>query len=148
MRKTTLLSCALALSLCACNHKKTAEQGQVAQVQPKVKFPKGALPVLRFQRTSYNFGDIRAGDEVSVDFKFINIGKAPLRISNAYGSCGCTIPKYPKHPIAPGAYGKIKVTFNSAGKSGKQHKQVTLLTNTAKGQMHLDITANVIDHHS
>ena len=54
---------------------------------------------------------------------------APLIISDAKGSCGCTVLDHPKEPIAPGATASIDVTFDSKGRIGKQSKAVTL-TNT------------------
>ena len=53
-----------------------------------------------------------------------------LIISSAQGSCGCTVPEWPKEPIKPGEEGKIAVTFNSSGKQGKQNKTITLVANT------------------
>ena len=63
-------------------------------------------------------------------FRFKNVGQSNLIISSAQGSCGCTVPEWPKEPIAPGAEGKIEVTFNSTGKQGLQNKTVTLVANT------------------
>ena len=67
---------------------------------------------------------------VSTNFKFKNVGKSDLIISSAQGSCGCTVPEWPKEPIKPGEEGKIAVTFNSTGKQGKQNKTITLVANT------------------
>ena len=53
-----------------------------------------------------------------------------LLISDAYGSCGCTVPEWPKEPIAPGQSGVIKVQFNSANRSGLFNKTVTVVANT------------------
>ena len=46
-------------------------------------------------------------------FEFKNTGKAPLVISGASSSCGCTVPSWPKEPIAPGATGKIQVSYDT-----------------------------------
>ena len=88
-------------------------------------------PAMTFEKAEYNFGEINQGDKVSYTFKFKNTGKAPLIISNARASCGCTVPEWPKEPVAPGASGKIDVVFNSAGKSGQQTKSITITTNIA-----------------
>ncbi len=104
---------------------------------------KGQLPAMTFSDTEHDFGDINQGDKVSYDFEFKNTGGSDLLISNAVGSCGCTVPQYPKEAIKPGASGKIMVTFNSTGKHGEQHKSVTLSTNTEKGSEILKITANI-----
>lgn len=103
----------------------------------------GKYPVMTFAETKHDFGDIATGDKVTHEFSFKNTGEADLVISNALGSCGCTVPEYPKEAIAPGASGEITVTFNSTGKHGKQHKTVTLSTNTVKGKEQLEITANI-----
>jgi hypothetical protein len=63
-------------------------------------------------------------------FKVKNTGEKNLIIGNAFGSCGCTVPEWPKEPVAPGAEATIRVKFNSAGKEGEQNKTVTLQVNT------------------
>ncbi len=84
----------------------------------------------KFEKDLHNFGKLKQGESAEYSFKFTNTGKEPLVIENAQGSCGCTVPSYPKEPIAPGASGEIKVNFNSTGKSGAQQKTVTLTANT------------------
>ena len=70
-------------------------------------------PSFAFEDENWDFGDINEGDPAVHIFKFTNTGEAPLVIYNATGSCGCTVPKWSKEPIAPGATGEIKVSFNS-----------------------------------
>ncbi|GAB5522211.1 MAG: hypothetical protein Roseis2KO_00830 [Roseivirga sp.] len=86
-------------------------------------------PAISFKEKLYDFGVISRGDTVEHTFYFENIGTAPLKILSARGSCGCTVPKYSREEIAPGAKGEVFVRFNSAGKSGMQNKTVTLVTN-------------------
>ena len=69
------------------------------------------------------------GESVAHSFIFKNEGDTPLIISNAKGSCGCTVPEWPRFPISPGDSNSIKVIFNSKGKKGLQNKSVTLTTN-------------------
>lgn len=90
----------------------------------------GKYPVMTFDKTEHDFGTIAAGSKVNYSFQFTNTGEADLTIIAAAGSCGCTVPEYPKKPIKPGESAKIKVIFNSAGKHGNQQKSVTLRTNT------------------
>lgn len=97
----------------------------------------------KFKEEEYNFGTIMQGDQVKHDFEFTNTGKEPLIISNAAGSCGCTVPEWPKEPIASGAKGVIKVTFNSAGKQGVQDKTVTLQSNAKQNPLVLHLKGNV-----
>lgn len=84
---------------------------------------------MTFTASEYDFGDINQGDKVSYTFEFKNTGNAPLIISNARASCGCTVPQWPKEPVAPGETSKIDVVFNSAGKRGRQTKSITITTN-------------------
>ena len=89
-----------------------------------------AEPKFEFKETTWDFGTIMEGERVEHTFKFTNVGDDDLIISNASASCGCTIPAWPREPIAPGEEGKIKVEFNSQGKSGNQSKDITILANT------------------
>ena len=97
----------------------------------------------KFNEEEFNFGTIKQGENIKHDFEFTNTGKEPLIISNASGSCGCTVPEWPKEPIAPGAKAMIKVTFNSAGKQGVQDKTVTLQSNAQQNPMVLHLKGNV-----
>ncbi len=101
------------------------------------------LPIITFIAESHDFGIINEGQVVETEFKFTNTGDAPLIISAAQGSCGCTIPEYPKEPIAPGEEGRILVSFNSEGKPNQQSKTVTLTTNAVPSTKVLSISANV-----
>lgn len=89
-------------------------------------------PVMKFEEMDFNFGTIKQGESVTHIFKFKNEGKEPLIINTAVGSCGCTVPEYPKEPIRPNGMSEIKVTFNSTGKSGPQDKTVTITYDTDK----------------
>lgn len=88
------------------------------------------LPDFEFEEEVFDFGTISQGEKVKHKFRFKNIGKSNLIISNATGSCGCTVPIWPREPIAPGDEAEIEVVFDSNGKSGRQHKTVTLVANT------------------
>lgn len=101
------------------------------------------LPIIAFMAESHDFGSIKEGEVVETEFKFTNTGDAPLIISAAQGSCGCTIPEYPKAPIATGEEGRILVSFNSEGKPNQQSKTVTLTTNAVPSTKVLTISANV-----
>ncbi len=84
-----------------------------------------------FSETEFVFDTIMQGDKVEHTFEVTNVGEKNLVIANAYGSCGCTVPEFPKEPIPPGKSGKVKVTFNSEGKEGNQKKSITMVMNTA-----------------
>jgi hypothetical protein len=103
----------------------------------------GALPAFNFEEESHNFGAIEEGVVAKHDFTFTNTGDAPLIITNASGSCGCTVPSWPKEPIAPGETGTIHVEFNSNNRTGNQTKTVTLSSNTVPNKKVLRISAQV-----
>ena len=103
----------------------------------------GALPVFSFNEENHDFGSIEEGVIAKYDFEFTNTGDAPLIITNASGSCGCTVPSWPREPIAPGETGKIHVEFNSNGRTGNQTKTVTLSSNTVPNKKVLRISAQV-----
>ena len=108
-----------------------------------VASPTGPTTTMEFPETTFDFGEVDEGEKVSHVYKFTNTGSEPLVISNAKGSCGCTVPKWPKNPIAPGETGDILVEFNSKGKTGKQTKRVTITANTDPAQTFLTITGQV-----
>lgn len=87
-------------------------------------------PAVEFAETVHDFGTVAEdGGNVSCEFAFTNTGEAPLLILNATASCGCTMPKFPKQPVAPGKSGRIKVTYNPKGRPGEFDKTVTVRTN-------------------
>ncbi len=103
----------------------------------------GAAPVLFFSEDNHDFGRITQGEKVSYSFVFKNTGGSDLVISNAQGSCGCTVPTYPKGPVKPGEEGKIDVVFDSKDKSGLVQKTVTLTTNCNPSTKVLTINATI-----
>lgn len=107
----------------------------------KTEKPKAAA--FEWKAVSHDFGKIPQGKPVTAEFKFKNSGTVPLVISNAQGSCGCTVPEYTKEPIAPGKEGIIKATFNAAA-GGPFNKTVTITANTEKGQETLTVKGEVV----
>ena len=87
---------------------------------------------IKFESLEVNYGLIEKGADGVRVFKFTNTGTAPLIISNAQGSCGCTVPTYPKEPIMPGEKGEIKVKYDTQ-RVGQFTKYVTLTTNATSG---------------
>lgn len=92
--------------------------------------PEMPITVITFENPEYNFGTVEQKGVVHHDFVFTNTGTEPLIISNAKGSCGCTVPYWPKHPIAPGESGVIEIAFDTKGKKNKQSKRITITANT------------------
>ncbi|MCS7163248.1 MAG: DUF1573 domain-containing protein [Bacteroidia bacterium] len=86
-------------------------------------------PRAQFEATSYDYGKIRAGEKVTHEFRLTNGGKKPLIIRKVKASCGCTAVAPDKSTLQPGESTVIKVTFDSTGRSGRDSKSVTVITN-------------------
>ena len=85
-------------------------------------------PKFKFESEVVDYGTIEHNADGNREFKFTNVGKEPLIISNAVGSCGCTTPQWPKEPIKPGASAVIKVHY-ATDRVGAFEKTVTLTSN-------------------
>lgn len=85
---------------------------------------------IKFEKDVHDFGQMKQNGDASTEFKFTNTGTEPLIISNAKGSCGCTVPEWPREPIAPGASGAIKVKYDSK-RVGPINKSVTISSNAS-----------------
>ena len=101
-------------------------------------------PLLVFDETEFDFGDIHQGEQVEHIFTFVNQGTEPLVLSNVATTCGCTAPYWPKEPVAPAEKGEIKVKFNSAGKMGRQNKIITVYSNSTQAMTRVKIMTNVL----
>ena len=100
---------------------------------------------MQFKETVHDFGNIaEANGDVTCQFVFKNTGKAPLIITRASASCGCTKPEYPEAPIAPGKTGEIKVTYHAKGRPGNFQKNVYVYTNADPEKYTLLIKGMVI----
>ena len=84
-----------------------------------------------------NYGKITEGQVLDVSFRFKNTGDKPLIIRSVRPSCGCTAAEPPKEPIAPGAEGTIKASFNSQGREGLNKKDLYVDANTKGTQNHV-----------
>lgn len=82
----------------------------------------------KFEAETIDYGTIEHNANGDREFKFTNVGKEPLIISNAVGSCGCTTPQWPKEPIKPGATATIKVHY-ATDRVGAFEKTVTITSN-------------------
>lgn len=112
-------------------------------IKTEVEIPQGPTSTMEFEETTYDFGTVESGGIVSKVFTFTNTGDEILVLSNAKGSCGCTVPQWPKEPIAPGEIASITVQFDSKNKSGRQSKRVTIIANTDPAQTFLTIKGEV-----
>ena len=102
------------------------------------------MPKIELSQDFFDFGEMNQKESVNTEFILKNTGDAPLLIRSAKGSCGCTVPEWPKEPVAVGDEAIIKVTFNSGNKRGKQNKTVTLVTNAIPSTKVLTIKGTVL----
>jgi|SRR5690625_1484251 len=154
MKKTMLMLAAVAMiAFASCKDEGKASQKmadnpvETAQVSSEQDAQNTAdkFPVLTFDENPYDFGTVKNGEMLEHEFTFTNTGDAPLKVLKANPSCGCTVPEWSKDPIAPGEKGSLKVKFDARGRSGKQHKNVRLTTNTEKGNEVLSFSATIED---
>lgn len=82
---------------------------------------------LKFESTTVDYGDIQKGSDPYRSFVFENTSNEPVAIKSAKGSCGCTVPEYPKEPIMPGQKSEVKVRYDTQ-RVGPFGKTVTLMT--------------------
>jgi hypothetical protein len=89
-----------------------------------------------------DFGKVMEGQKLEVSYRFKNAGGKPLVIERVQPSCGCTVAEQPREPVAPGAEGLIKASFNSEGHVGINHKSLYVYAN-AKGsprtELHFEV---------
>ncbi len=96
---------------------------------PMTKADSASAPKIVFKEKSYDYGKIKQGDVAHKDYSFKNEGKKELIIRKTKASCGCTASQPEKTSLKPGEESNIKVDFNSTGKTGKQSKTITVITN-------------------
>jgi hypothetical protein len=132
MKKISLLFVAILFTVFAVNAQKTTAK----------KVTKKA-PEMTFDKLSHDYGKIQQNADGNCEFKFKNNGKEPLIITDAHGSCGCTVPSYSKEPVLPGKTGSIKVTY-STNRVGVINKTVTVTSNAKNSPVVLTIAGEVL----
>ena len=150
--RTLLLLCAIVFAFASCKNDSSSASEATVENTPlttttgdsntnnnavTASEPEDTVNVakLAFEENEFDFGEVMDGEIVTHTYKFKNTGKVPLVISNAKATCGCTVPQWPKEPIAVGDSGEIVVEFKSKGKTrngkeSKQSKPVTITANT------------------
>ncbi len=88
-------------------------------------------PEISFDKDVHDYGNIKINANGESEFKFTNTGTAPLVISEARGSCGCTVPEWPKTPIKPGESAVIKVKYDTKH-TGPINRTVTIISNAGE----------------
>ena len=133
MKKISLIALvSISLITFSCKEKAT-EKIENANVEAAAVRDASAnkMAVMSFDKTFHDFGQITQGTPQQTVFTFTNTGDAPLIITDATSSCGCTIPDYPKNtPIAPGQQGQMVVNFNGSGQN-QVTKTINVQANTA-----------------
>ncbi|MCD6013651.1 MAG: hypothetical protein K0Q79_3513 [Flavipsychrobacter sp.] len=131
-----------------------------ANQQPNAPVPAGGAPmaapapaaaptpdpdagVFKFKEETHDYGEVLEGPLAECEFTFKNTGKKPIVITEAHGSCGCTVPKWPTEPILPGKTGTIRVSYNTQGRQGPIMKDITINSNAKQQPMVLHIRGNV-----
>src|SRR5690606_20450709 len=142
--KKYILTFATIAFLASCNNSKQESNYQDSSAVNTEVFTESGAPIMKFQEEVYDFGKVKDGEKVSYDFSFKNEGNTPLIIKDATATCGCTVPEWPKQPVAPGESGKISVIFDTSGKSGLQDKVVTITANTVPAQTQIHIVGEII----
>ncbi|KAA1246737.1 DUF1573 domain-containing protein [Aquimarina sp. RZ0] len=99
---------------------------------------------IEFKTEVVDYGEIAKGSDGVRTFEFTNTGDAPLVISKVYSSCGCTIPKKPEDPIAPGATGVIEVKYDTK-RVGPIRKTITVYSNAEEATKAIKIKGTVLD---
>lgn len=102
-----------------------------------------AQGVLKFNKEVHDFGKVSEGPLATYSFEVTNTGTAPVVISNAAASCGCTTPEWSKDPIMPGAKSVIKVGYNTSGRPGAFTKTITVTSNAENATVILTIKGEV-----
>lgn len=97
----------------------------------------------KFKEETHDFGEVPEGPLAEVDFEFKNVGKKPISIKEAHGSCGCTVPTWPREPILPKQSGKIHVAYSTKGRPGMISKDVTINSDAQQNPMRLHIAGTV-----
>jgi hypothetical protein len=97
---------------------------------------------IKFNSLEIDYGTIEHNADGNREFKFKNVGKEPLIIANCQGSCGCTVPTWPKEPIMPGKSGIIKVKY-ATDRIGHFQKNVTVTSNAKVEKVVLTIKGDV-----
>lgn len=121
---------ALAIGVIAAACQSSATETKATQPQP------GELTTIQWVDTLQEMGQVTEGQVVDISYRFKNAGTKPLIIEQVNVSCGCTVAEKPEKPIAPGAEGIIKASFNSAGKPGPNSKSIYVVANTEGSKEH------------
>ncbi len=111
-----------------------------APAKPQVDPNAGSF---KFKEETHDFGAVPEGPLAETDFEFKNVGKKPINITEAHGSCGCLVPNWPHEPVLPGKKGVIHVAYNTQGRAGMIMKDVTINSDALQSPMVLHVRGTV-----
>ena len=146
MKKVVLSLLCLTLSTAALRAQEKTQPTAATSTPPPPPAAQAEDPdagKFKFKEEIHDYGEVPEGPKAECDFEFKNVGKKPIIISEAHGSCGCTVPKWPSEPIMPGKKGKIHVVYNTEGRPGPIGKTITVNSNAAQSPMVLQIKGTV-----
>lgn len=124
-----LISIISVVTLFVASCKQEVKDNDAAPVPPAAEAPK-AITTIQWVDSVKMIGKVSEGEKVEIAYRFINTGSNPLIIENVVPTCGCTVAEKPLEPIAPGKEGVIKASFDSQGRTGVNHKSITVYANT------------------
>lgn len=142
MKKRLYLIAVCAIVIASCSDNSAAENDNAATAGGEAKTKQ--MTTMQWIDSVQNYGNIKEGQKLAISFRFKNSGSKPLIIESVAPSCGCTVADYPKEPIAPGAEGEITGEFDSNGREGLQHKEITVKANTPDIANNVYFEVNVI----
>jgi hypothetical protein len=142
--KTPFPPCAWLLTALLCLPLLAIQAQEIVEPAPVPLEAPGPLAEMQFLETTYDFGLVDEGTKVIHVYTFTNTSDEVLVLQDAKGSCGCTVPQWPKGPIAPGETASLTVEFNSKNKQGKRNQKVTITANTSPPQTFLYLTGEVL----
>lgn len=146
--KKILFSLLIVAGLASCKDgDKNANATNEPTTNTEAQAPANNLPNLTtiqwLDSTFSDLGTIKEGKVVEISYKFKNVGEHPLVFSNVSASCGCTVPKKPEAPIAPGEEGEIVAQFDSKNQKGNNRKRVNVIANTDPASFALEFSVTV-----
>jgi hypothetical protein len=145
MKKIVTLALLLVLGVTASNAQETSKVTKKMKASTaKISTQKVDGAGMVFVTETIDYGTVAYNSDGRREFVFTNNGNKPLIITNAQGSCGCTVPTYPKEPIAPGAKGVIGVKYDTSRAGQAFTKTITLTTNAVVPSKTLTIKGNVL----
>lgn len=142
MKNTILMLLAIFCTISISTAQTVPTTSAIEQKMEKIKNGEG--PQMEFESMIVDYGVIEQHSEPLRKLKFINKGTEPLVITNARGSCGCTVPTWAKEPIMPGEESEIEIRY-ATNRLGKFSKKVTITTNEGTEPHVISVTGDVFE---